>query len=99
MYGGALLVMLGWALLSSPLALIPLGVAAAFLDAKRRREEAWLVAKHPDYADYRRQVRRQFIPFVWYAAHRPIPTPNPTCPASIVHTRLRASPLRRPQHP
>jgi protein-S-isoprenylcysteine O-methyltransferase Ste14 len=65
MYGGALLVMLGWALLSSPLALISLGVAAAFLDAKRRREEAWLVAKHPDYADYRRQVRRQFIPFVW----------------------------------
>ena len=65
MYGGALLAMLGWALLSSPLALIPLGVAAAFLDAKRRREEAWLIAKHADYADYRRQVRRQFIPFVW----------------------------------
>ena len=35
--------MLGWALLSSPWALVPLAVAALFLDAKRRREEAWLV--------------------------------------------------------
>ena len=60
MYGGALLAILGWALLSSPLAL-----AAAFLDAKRRREEAWLEAKHPDYSDYHRDVPRQFIPFVW----------------------------------
>jgi protein-S-isoprenylcysteine O-methyltransferase Ste14 len=65
MYGGALLLVLGWALLSSPLALVPLALAAAFLDAKRRREEAWLEAKHPDYADYRRGVSRQFIPFVW----------------------------------
>ena len=40
MYGGALLAMLGWALLSSPLALVPLAVAAVFLTpsgaAKRR---------------------------------------------------------------
>jgi protein-S-isoprenylcysteine O-methyltransferase Ste14 len=65
MYGGALLVILGWALLSSPLVLLPLGLAAVFLDAKRRREEAWLVEEHPDYPDYRRAVPRQFIPWVW----------------------------------
>ena len=65
MYGGALLLMLGWALLSSPLALVPLAAAAAFLDAKRRREEAWLSEEYAGYADYRRSVRRQFIPFVW----------------------------------
>ena len=65
MYGGALLAMLGWALLSSPWALIPLAAAALFLDAKRRREEAWLVKSLAGYEDYRRQVRRRFIPFVW----------------------------------
>jgi protein-S-isoprenylcysteine O-methyltransferase Ste14 len=65
MYGGALLVILGWALLSSPLVLLPLGLAAVFLDAKRRREEAWLLEEHPDYTDYRLAVPRQFIPWVW----------------------------------
>jgi protein-S-isoprenylcysteine O-methyltransferase Ste14 len=65
MYGGALLVVLGWALLSSPWALIPLAAAALFLDAKRRREEAWMVRSLAGYDDYRRQVRRRLIPFVW----------------------------------
>jgi protein-S-isoprenylcysteine O-methyltransferase Ste14 len=65
MYGGALLAMLGWALLSSPWALVPLAAAALFLDAKRRREEAWLIKSLAGYKDYRRQVRRRFIPFVW----------------------------------
>ncbi len=65
MYGGALLAVLGWALVSSPLALVPLGLAAAFLEAKRRREEAWLLEQHPDYAEYQRRVPRRFIPFVW----------------------------------
>ncbi|NMM24446.1 MAG: isoprenylcysteine carboxylmethyltransferase family protein [Phycicoccus sp.] len=64
-YGGALLLILGWALLSSSLALLPLALAAVFLDAKRRREEAWLVEQHPDYAQYRLQVPRRFIPWVW----------------------------------
>ena len=65
MYGGALLAMLGWALLSSPLALLPLAAAALFLDAKRRREEAWLIRSLAGYEDYQRSVRRRFIPFVW----------------------------------
>jgi protein-S-isoprenylcysteine O-methyltransferase Ste14 len=65
MYGGALLVVLAWALSSSPLALPPWIVAAAFLDAKRRREEEWLQEQYSDYIAYKTAVARQFIPFVW----------------------------------
>lgn len=64
-YGGVLLGMLAWALASSPLALLPFALAAAFFDAKRRREEAWLLAQYPDYAGYRERVRRLFIPYLW----------------------------------
>lgn len=64
-YGGVLLLALAWALVSSPLVLVPWAVAAAFLDAKRRREEAWLAEAYPDYEDYRASVRRSLIPFVW----------------------------------
>ncbi len=65
MYGGALLVLFGWALATSPLALVPAALAVPFLEAKRRMEEAWLVQHHPDYAEYRRRVRWRLIPFVW----------------------------------
>ena len=64
-YGGVLLIMLAWSLLASPLALVPWALAAVFLDAKRRREEAWLVTQYADYADYMQQVRHRFIPGVW----------------------------------
>jgi protein-S-isoprenylcysteine O-methyltransferase Ste14 len=64
-YGGVLLLALAWSLLSSPLALAPWSVAAVFLDAKRRREEAWLLEAHPDYEEYRTNVRSSFVPFVW----------------------------------
>ena len=65
MYGGVLLLALAWALLSSPLALVPWAVAALFLDAKRRREEAWLLDAYPDYAEYRARVRSRLVPLVW----------------------------------
>jgi protein-S-isoprenylcysteine O-methyltransferase Ste14 len=65
MYGGVLLLTLAWSLVSSPLALAPWTVAAVFLDAKRRREEAWLVEEHPDYEEYRTRVRHSLVPFVW----------------------------------
>ena len=65
MYGGVLLLVLAWALVSSPLALVVWALSVVFLDAKRRREEAWLLARHADYADYQRQVRSRLIPFVW----------------------------------
>jgi len=64
-YGGALLLIAAWALLSSPLAFVPLALAGPFLEAKRTREEAWLGEKHPEYAEYREHVSRRFIPFVW----------------------------------
>ena len=64
-YGGVILCLLAWALVSSPLALVPFAVGAAFFEAKRRREEAWLVAKFSGYEEYRKQVRRRFIPYLW----------------------------------
>ena len=65
MYGGVLLLALAWSLVSSPATLVPWLVAAAFLEAKRRREEAWLLEQHPEYESYRRRVRHRFVPFVW----------------------------------
>jgi protein-S-isoprenylcysteine O-methyltransferase Ste14 len=65
MYGGVLSLALAWALVSSPAALAPWAAAAAFLDAKRRREEAWLVEADPQYEEYRRSVRHSFLPYVW----------------------------------
>jgi protein-S-isoprenylcysteine O-methyltransferase Ste14 len=65
MYGGVLLMTLGWSLASSPLALAPWTVAAVFLNAKRRREEAWLVEEYPDYEEYRTSVRHSLVPYVW----------------------------------
>jgi protein-S-isoprenylcysteine O-methyltransferase Ste14 len=64
-YGGVLVLLLGWALISSPVALVPFLLAAGFFDAKRRREEVWLVAKYPDYTAYAERVPRSFVPFVW----------------------------------
>lgn len=64
-YGGALLLVWAWALVSSPLACVPGALAVPFLETKRRREEAWLAEQHPEYVEYERQVRRRFIPFVW----------------------------------
>jgi len=65
MYGGALLGLFAWALVSSPVALAPFAAAAGFLEAKSRREEAWLVEQHSGYAAYRQRVRRRFVPYVW----------------------------------
>ena len=47
-YGGVLLLLLAWALASSPWALIAVAAATAFFDAKRRREERWLEEQHTD---------------------------------------------------
>jgi protein-S-isoprenylcysteine O-methyltransferase Ste14 len=64
-YGGVLLLALAWSLASSPAVLAPWGAAAVFLDAKRRREEAWLSEEHPEYEAYRQEVRHSLVPFVW----------------------------------
>ncbi len=65
MYGGVLLLVAAWALLTSPLALLPAAAAVPFLAAKLSREEAWLLERYPGYAGYRRRVRWRLVPFVW----------------------------------
>lgn len=62
MYGGFLLISIGWSLAMSPAALVPSAVHWVILELKSRREEAWLAERHPDYEEYRRRVRWRFIP-------------------------------------
>lgn len=61
-YAGVIAVALGWAFfVVSPLALLVAVLLAAWLDLKSRREEAWLVERHPGYAEYRGRTAR-FVP-------------------------------------
>lgn len=64
-YSGLLLAAAGWSLATASLwaaaaSLVLFGV----LDAKARREEAWLSVLHPDYAAYRGRTKR-LIPAVY----------------------------------
>jgi protein-S-isoprenylcysteine O-methyltransferase Ste14 len=65
LYTSLMLLSLGWAAwwASGP-TLLAGGALAVFLDRKARREEAWLRAAFPEYADYARQVRR-FVPGIY----------------------------------
>ena len=65
MYGGLLLVFVGGALMTSPVALFPAFALALIFEAKRRIEEGWLLERYPEYAGYRRQVRHALVPGVW----------------------------------
>ena len=65
MYGGGILLGLGWALcVRSWLTLGYVAVLFVFLDGKSRREERWLAAKFSGYESYRRRVRR-LVPFLY----------------------------------
>jgi protein-S-isoprenylcysteine O-methyltransferase Ste14 len=65
LYSGGLLMALGWALrVHGWLTLALVVITAVFMDIKARREERWLLAKFPEYAAYRKRVRR-LIPFVY----------------------------------
>ena len=65
MYGGGLVLALGWALyVQGWLTLGYVVVLFVFLDMKSRREERWLAQKFPAYAAYRRRVRK-LVPFVY----------------------------------
>jgi protein-S-isoprenylcysteine O-methyltransferase Ste14 len=48
----------------SGLALVLAAVLAVFLDAKARREEAWLKEVYPEYTIYAQQVKR-LVPGVY----------------------------------
>jgi protein-S-isoprenylcysteine O-methyltransferase Ste14 len=63
-YAGLVLAGVGWGLVTASLVAIGLSLLLlVWLDLKSRREEAWLVARHPGYAAYRTRTRR-FVPFV-----------------------------------
>jgi protein-S-isoprenylcysteine O-methyltransferase Ste14 len=65
LYTSLMLLSLGWAAWWASWPTLPAGAAlAVFLDFKARREEAWLRAQFPDYADYTRRVRR-FLPGIY----------------------------------
>jgi protein-S-isoprenylcysteine O-methyltransferase Ste14 len=62
LYAGVMTVALGWALIwQSVPSLLAALVLVPFFHAKTRREERWLCARFPDYADYMKRVPR-FVP-------------------------------------
>lgn len=64
-YCGILLMAIGWALfVQGWLTLAYALVLVVFFDIKSRREEIWLMQRFPDYAEYRRHVRK-LIPFIY----------------------------------
>ncbi|MGZ4419630.1 MAG: methyltransferase family protein, partial [Gaiellaceae bacterium] len=66
MYGGGILVALGWSIIFTTVAGFVLTVVLAlFLDLKSRREEAWLRQRLDGYDDYRDRTPRRLVPFVY----------------------------------
>jgi protein-S-isoprenylcysteine O-methyltransferase Ste14 len=64
-YAGLVLASLGWSALTWSIGAIAVAVLlAAFLDAKARREEAWLVERYDAYESYRRRSKR-FVPGIY----------------------------------
>ena len=60
-YTGVILIAIAWALSQLSLShAIAAFVLFFFLDAKARKEEAWLSQKHPDYKDYQQRVKKFF---------------------------------------
>ena len=55
----------GWGLVSgSVTVIVAAGLLFLLFAAKSRREEVWLTAAHPGYADYQRRTKR-LIPWVY----------------------------------
>ena len=64
-YSGILLAAFGWGcFVQGSLTLLWAFALLVFFDIKSRREEAWLVERFPDYAAYRRRVRK-LLPFIY----------------------------------
>ncbi|MBO9309089.1 MAG: isoprenylcysteine carboxylmethyltransferase family protein [Chloroflexi bacterium] len=64
MYCGVILCALGWSLWqTSGAALVISAILLVFFDRKAAQEERWLQARYPEYAAYRRRVKK-FLPFV-----------------------------------
>ena len=66
MYGGGLLIALGWSIMFATVAgLILTVVLAVFLDLKARREEAWLSERLDGYTAYRSRTPHKLLPFIY----------------------------------
>jgi protein-S-isoprenylcysteine O-methyltransferase Ste14 len=66
MYGGGILIALGWSILfASLLGVVLTLLLAVFFELKARREEAWLVDHYPEYAAYRERTPRKLLPWVY----------------------------------
>jgi protein-S-isoprenylcysteine O-methyltransferase Ste14 len=64
-YGGGVIAILGWALLNGGwLGLLAAAGMAVFFNAKAGVEERWMSERFPEYASYRRRVRK-LIPFIY----------------------------------
>jgi protein-S-isoprenylcysteine O-methyltransferase Ste14 len=64
-YFGLILIATGFSLATTPWALLVTAALAVVLDLKRRVEERFLEATHPQYAVYRAAVPNALIPYVW----------------------------------
>jgi protein-S-isoprenylcysteine O-methyltransferase Ste14 len=64
-YGGAILLGLGWSLADAPLGLVPTALLAVLIDLKAQREETWLIERFPDYALYRARTPHRFVPWLY----------------------------------
>jgi protein-S-isoprenylcysteine O-methyltransferase Ste14 len=65
MYGGGILVAIGWGLTMASLpALLGATALAVFADLKSRREEAWLAERFPGYPAYSSRTHR-LIPWIY----------------------------------
>jgi protein-S-isoprenylcysteine O-methyltransferase Ste14 len=66
MYGGGILIALGWSILfGSVVGFVLTLLLAIFFELKARREEAWLVDHYPGYASYRERTRRKLLPWLY----------------------------------
>ena len=64
-YAGMMLAGIGWSAITRSFAAFVVALLlAALLDAKARREEAWLVERYPAYEEYRHRSKR-FVPRVY----------------------------------
>ena len=66
MYGGGILIALGWSILFATAIGAGLTVVlAVFLNLKARREEAWLVERLDGYDAYRERTPHTLLPFIY----------------------------------
>lgn len=64
-YSGGIMLSFGWALIVHGwLTLLYAAALFIFFDRKSAREERWLLEKFPEYAEYRKRVRK-LVPFLY----------------------------------